>query len=260
MIGIFDSGVGGLTVTRWLRQAMPDASLIYIADQGYAPYGNRPQWQLQQRCDHLADWLIGQGANLIVIACNTATAHCIDNLRDRLSVPIVGVEPGIKPAALGSQKGSIGILATENTLASERYRTLAAKFNPETRIINQPCPGLADAIEQGPDDPDIHRLLHTYVPGLVAEGIDRLVLGCTHYPLVADHIQALAGDQVTLIDTGKAIAAEVKRRYQATPEPSDTRLISTAEDDRLKRLVQSWPELRQAFADSRFETAETALL
>ncbi|MCH8532732.1 MAG: glutamate racemase [Saccharospirillum sp.] len=260
MIGIFDSGVGGLTVTRWVRQVIPEASIIYVADQGYAPYGNRPQWQLQQRCDHIADWLIGQGAHLIVIACNTATAHCIDNLRDRLNVPIVGVEPGIKPAALGSQKGSIGILATENTLASERYRTLAAKFNPETLIINQPCPGLADAVEQGPDHPDIHRLLHTYVPGLAAAGIDRLVLGCTHYPLVADQIQALAGDQITLIDTGKAIAAEVKRRYQARPEPSVVRLITTAEDDRLKGLVQSWPELSLAFAGASFETAEDSLL
>lgn len=260
MIGVFDSGVGGLTVTLWVRQAIPEALIIYLADQGYAPYGNRPQWQLQQRCDHIADWLISQGADLIVIACNTATAHCIDSLRERLSVPIVGVEPGIKPAALGSRKGSIGILATENTLASERYRTLAAKFNPETRIINQPCPGLADAIEQGPDDPDIHRLLHTYVPGLVAAGIDRLVLGCTHYPLVANQIQQLAGDQITLIDTGKAIAAEVKRRYRPGPEQAGIRLITTATDDRLKRLVQSWPELSLAFGHASFETAESALL
>lgn len=260
MIGIFDSGVGGLTVARWVRQEIPEASIIYIADQGYAPYGNRPQWQLQQRCDHIVDWLVGQGAQLIIVACNTATAHCIDNLRDRLSVPIVGAEPGIKPAALGSKKGSIGILATENTIASERYRTLAAKFNPKTLIINQPCPGLADAIEQGPDNPDTHRLLHSFVPGLVAAGIDRLVLGCTHYPLVADHIQALAGEQVSLIDTGKAIAAEARRRYQALPEQPDIRIISTATDDHLEKLVRAWPDLNDAFVNARFESAERPLL
>ncbi|MHA7879249.1 MAG: glutamate racemase [Saccharospirillum sp.] len=259
MIGVFDSGVGGLTVTRWVHQALPGASLTYIADQAYAPYGNRPHGYLQQRCDRLADWLVGQGAHLIVIACNTATAHCIDRLRQRLNVPIVGVEPGIKPAALGSRRGSVGILATENTLASERYRTLAAKFNPNTRIINQPCPGLADAIEQGPHNPDIHRLLHDYVPGLVAEGIDRLVLGCTHYPLVADRIQQLAGQDIALIDTGRAIAAEVRRRYPAMAEAAQIRLISTAEGDRLQQLVHAWPTLAEPFGSARFEPAAPGL-
>lgn len=260
MIGVFDSGIGGLTVLAWIRRRLPDAPLIYVADQHHSPYGSKPEWALQQRCDSIADWLINQGATMIVVACNTATAHCIDRLRKRLSVVIVGVEPGIKPAALGSRTGAIGILATENTLASERYQALASRFNPNTRIFNQSCPHLADAIELGPDNPDIDRLLHEYVPGLAEAGVDRLVLGCTHYPLVQTRIQALAGDDIQLIDTGEAIAAEVARRYQPIPALADTRLITTGNVNKLNRLIQSYPVLSSAFGPILSEAAPESLL
>lgn len=259
MIGVFDSGIGGLTVLTWIRQSLPDAPLIYVADQGHSPYGAKPEWVLQQRCDRIADWLINQGATLLVVACNTATAHCIDALRKRLNVVIVGVEPGIKPAALGTRSGSIGILATENTLASERYQALAARFNPNTRIISQSCPHLADAIELGPDNDDIERLLHEYVPGLVEVGVDRLVLGCTHYPLVRSSIQAIVGNGIQLIDTGQAIAAEVVRRYHPAPVPAMTRLITTGSVDRLTHLIEHWPMLQSAFSEAICESAPAVL-
>ncbi|WP_108125594.1 glutamate racemase [Saccharospirillum mangrovi] len=261
MIGVFDSGIGGLTVLRWVRQRLPQAPLLYVADQRWSPYGAKPSWLLQQRCDAIADWLIHQGATLLVVACNTATAHCVEALRKRLTVVVVGVEPGIKPAALGSRTGTIGILATENTLASSRYQDLAARFNPNTRILNQPCPHLADAIERGPDNPDIDRLLHEYVPGLVEAGVDRLVLGCTHYPLVRERIQALIGSGIRLIDTGEAIAAEVGRRYQSIPgETASTRLLTTGDAQRLRKLIQAYPSLNAAFSEADCAQAPAALL
>lgn len=247
MIGVFDSGIGGLTVLGWIRQRLPDAPLIYVADQHFSPYGSKPAWVLQQRCDAISDWLIGQGATSLVVACNTATAHCIEAMRKRLRVVVIGVEPGIKPAALGSRTGNIGILATENTLASDRYQDLAARFNPNTRIINRSCPHLAEAIEQGPDNPDIDRLLHEFVPGLVEAGVDRLVLGCTHYPLVRDRIQKIAGPDIQLIDTGDAIAAEVARRYQPTGFDNPTRLLTTGPKEQLSRLVSAYPQLSRDF-------------
>lgn len=261
MIGVFDSGIGGLTVLRWVRQRLPQAPLLYVADQRWSPYGAKPSWQLQQRCDAIADWLLSQGASLLVVACNTATAHCVEKLRQRLPVVIVGVEPGIKPAALGSRTGTIGILATENTLASSRYQDLAARFNPNTRILNQSCPHLAEAIERGPDNPDIDRLLHEYVPGLVEAGIDRLVLGCTHYPLARERIQALIGTGIRLIDTGEAIAAEVGRRYQPDyAEQPSTRLLTTGEPERLRQLIAAYPSLAEAFASADCGQAPRALL
>lgn len=261
MIGVFDSGIGGLTVLSWIRQRLPEASLVYLADQGHSPYGAKPGWQLQQRCDAIADWLVSEGASMIVVACNTATAHCIDNLRRRLAVDIIGVEPGIKPAALGSRTGTIGILATENTLASERYQQLAARFNPDTRIVNQSCPHLAEAIERGPDNPAIDQLLHEYVPGLVEAGVDRLVLGCTHYPLVRERIQALLGPGIRLIDTGDAIAAEVARRYQPGAfNGGHTDLLTTGDPERLSRLIGVYPLLEQAFGTARCRLAPEALL
>lgn len=259
MIGVFDSGIGGLTVLSWIRQRLPAAPLLYVADQHHSPYGSKPAWVLQQRCDAIADWLIGQGATLLVVACNTATAHCIEALRKRLRVVVVGVEPGVKPAALGTRTGSIGILATENTLASDRYQELASRFNPNTRVFNRPCPHLADAIELGPDNPDIDRLLHEYVPGLVEVGVDRLVLGCTHYPLVRDRIQHVAGPSMQLIDTGDAIAAEVARRYQPTAGGGSVRLTTTGSKETLSALIAAYPSLRQVFSADMCELTPESL-
>lgn len=256
MIGVFDSGIGGLTVLQWIRQRLPQADLLYLADQAFAPYGARSTPWLQQRCDDIADWLIAQGCSLLVVACNTATAHCIEALRRRLPVDIIGVEPGIKPAALGTRSGAIGILATENTLASRRYQQLASRFNPNTRVVNQPCPGLADAIELGPDTGRIDAILSHCTTVMADAGVDRVVLGCTHYPLVRDPLQRLLGSQVQLIDTGEAIAGEVARRLDPEqPGQGITRLLTTGSLSRLQQLIVAYPALNAHFSVNQCEAA-----
>jgi glutamate racemase len=256
VIGVFDSGIGGLTVLQWIRLRLPQADLLYLADQAFAPYGAKSSALLQQRCDLIADWLIGQGCTVLVVACNTATAHCIDALRNRLSIDIIGVEPGIKPAALGTRSGAIGILATENTLASGRYQQLASRFNPNTRVVNQPCPGLADAIEQGPDTLQIDTILAHCTRAMIEAGVDRVVLGCTHYPLVQDRLQHLLGPDVALIDTGDAIAEEVSRRAgDAGTGSAITRLLTTGSVARLQQLIGLYPLLSAYFLPEQCESA-----
>jgi glutamate racemase len=256
VIGVFDSGIGGLTVLQWIRQRLPQADLLYIADQAYAPYGPKASDVLQHRCDFIADWLLGQGCTMLVVACNTATAHCIDALRERLSVDIIGVEPGIKLAALGTRSGAIAILATENTLASSRYQQLAYRFNPTTRVLNQPCSGLADAIEQGPASGQIDIILAGCATAMTEAGVDRVVLGCTHYPLVQDRLQRLLGNAVQLIDTGEAIAGEVARRAGAAGlGRGSTRLMTTGSLARLQHLIGAYPQLSDHFLASQCESA-----
>lgn len=256
MIGVFDSGIGGLTVLQWIRQRLPQADLLYLADQAFAPYGAKSTELLQQRCDCIADWLVAQGCTVLVVACNTATAHCVDALRERLPLDIIGVEPGIKPAALGTRSGAIGILATENTLASSRYQQLASRFNPNTRVVNQPCSGLADAIEQGPDTVQIDTILTGCTRAMTEAGVDRVVLGCTHYPLVKDRLQRLLGDHVQLIDTGDAIAGEVARRAgSAALGRGQTRLLTTGSLSRLQHLIGAYPQLAGHFRPSQCEAA-----
>ncbi|MEP4545057.1 MAG: glutamate racemase [Saccharospirillum sp.] len=254
MIGVFDSGIGGLTVLQWIRQRLPQADLLYLADQAFAPYGAKSTELLQQRCDRIADWLIAQGCTVLVVACNTATAHCVDALRLRLPFDIIGVEPGIKPAALGTRSGAIGILATENTLASSRYQQLASRFNPNTCVVNQPCPGLADAIELGPDTERIDAILARCTSAMTDAGVDRVVLGCTHYPLVKDRLQRLLGSQVQLIDTGEAIAGEVARRAgSAEWGQGSTRLLTTGSLPRLQQLIGAYPMLSSHFQANQCE-------
>lgn len=256
MIGVFDSGIGGLTVLQWIRQRLPQADLLYLADQAFAPYGAKSTELLQQRCDRIADWLIAQGCIVLVVACNTATAHCVDALRQRLPFDIIGVEPGIKPAALGTRSGAIGILATENTLASSRYQQLASRFNPNTCVVNQPCPGLADAIELGPDTEQIDAILTRCTAVMTDAGVDRVVLGCTHYPLVKDRLQRLLGTQVQLIDTGEAIAGEVARRAgSAEWGQGSTRLLTTGSLPRLQQLIGAYPVLSSHFQANQCEAA-----
>lgn len=213
MIGVFDSGLGGLTVLNSIRQRLPAQSLLYVADQAFTPYGDRSERAVRERSRLISDWLIAQGCQVIVIACNTATAIAIDDLRRELSVPIVGVEPGVKPAAIHSLTRKIGILATENTVASERYQRLIQAFLPNVDVISQGCSGLADAIESEPSA--VSPLLERYLAPLLDEGVDQIVLGCTHYPLIRSQIEALAGDRARIVDTSDAIAQEVARRLPA---------------------------------------------
>ncbi|MFQ3229806.1 glutamate racemase [Reinekea sp.] len=245
MIGVFDSGVGGLTVLSSVAQLMPNTSLIYVADRAHAPYGDLTEAKLLQRSRLITQWLIAQGCSLIVIACNTATALAIDTLREEFDLPIVGVEPGVKPAAISSQSHCIGIMATENTVASSRYKRLLERFMPSVKIISQGCMGLADAIEQ--DSNKIAALLERYSQPLISAGADQLVLGCTHYPLVKDQLSALVGRKIQIVDTSDAVALEVKRRYLNVPNTEEQNasiaLFSTGSDLSINRTVRAYASL-----------------
>lgn len=207
-IGVFDSGLGGLSVLRAIRRALPAARLLYVADSGHAPYGERDTAFVQERSLVIAEFLRSQGARLLVVACNTATAAAVQLLRSHHpDWPIVGVEPGIKPAAALTRNGHIGVLATEGTLRSERFRLLAQAHAAHVELHLQPCPGLAAAIEAGNlDAPALLDIVQRCCAPLCAAGVDTVVLGCTHYPFIAHHIQTALGPDVRLIDTAEAVA------------------------------------------------------
>jgi glutamate racemase len=212
-IGVFDSGVGGLTILRAVRQALPCENLVYVADAAYVPYGQKSPEQIRDRALAIAGFLVQQGAKAIVVACNTATAAAIDVLRARLPIPFVGVEPAVKPAVAATRSGVVGVLATPATLASERYRSLIERVAAGIRIVAPPCAGLAEHIERGDLDGErTEQLLRGFVEPLLAEHADVIVLGCTHYPLVAHIVQRIAGPGVAVIENGTAVAKEVARQ------------------------------------------------
>jgi glutamate racemase len=222
-IGIFDSGVGGLSVLRHIRAQLPHEHLIYFADSGFAPYGDKPEHLVTGRVLAIGAFLIAQGAKAIVVACNTATVAAIAALRERYpGMPIVGVEPGLKPAAAASRNGLIGVLATERTLSGTKFLLLRDQIAEATgaRFLLQPCHGLADQIEFGElESNETDALLRRFILPLLAEGADTLVLGCTHYPLVQASIErviaASTACPVTLIDTGEAVARQLARLLAA---------------------------------------------
>jgi glutamate racemase len=212
-IGVFDSGVGGLSVLREIRALLPHEDLIYIADSRYTPYGNKSQSFIQERSIHLAGFLCRHQAKAVVIACNTATAAAAELLRGRLSVPVVGMEPAVKPAAAASRNGRIGVLATEGTLKSARFAALLSRFADGLEVHTQPCHGLVEQVEQGDTDGPVTRLLLTrYLAPLTRAGVDTIILGCTHYPFLRPAIADIVGPDIALIDTGGAVARHLRHR------------------------------------------------
>src|SRR5471032_225868 len=222
-IVVFDSGVGGLSVLRHIRTQLPQEDLIYFADSGYAPYGDRTEQQVINRSLAIAAYLLEQGAKAIVVACNTATVAAIKALRTRYpELPLVGVEPGLKPAAALTRNGKIGVLATARTLKGEKFLLLREQISAATQaqFLLQPCVGLVYQIELGDlHTPAIAALLEQYVSPLLDQGADTLVLGCTHYPFVQSGIEqvlhAHGHPDVTLIDTGDAVARQLVRLLDA---------------------------------------------
>jgi glutamate racemase len=212
-IGIFDSGVGGLSVWRHIRAALPDARLIYVADSAHAPYGDKSPAYIEQRALAITGFLVEQGAEAVVIACNTATAAAAAALRATFSLPIVGMEPAVKPAVAATRSGVVGVLATVGTLESARFAALLDRYAGSVRIVTRGCPGLVEQVEQGDlAGPDTRAMVWNYLAPLLAEGADTVILGCTHYPFLAPLISELAGPKVALIDTGAAVARQLVRR------------------------------------------------
>jgi glutamate racemase len=218
-VGIFDSGVGGLSVLRHIQAQLPHEHLLYVADSGYAPYGDKPESLVIARVLAIADFLIAQGAKAIVVACNTATVAAVRVLREtHPGMPVVGVEPGLKPAAALTRIGKVGVLATARTLQGAKFLLLRDQIHRETGVdfLLQPCVGLVDQIELGElDSSAMMATLDRFIAPLLAQDADTLVLGCTHYPLVRGAIERLLvgmgrGD-VALVDTGDAVARQLAR-------------------------------------------------
>ncbi len=213
-VGVFDSGLGGLSVLREIRALLPAEDLIYVGNAAHLPYGAKTPEQIVGRSVILAEWLLSQGCKALVIACNTATAAAATPLRERWpAVPIVGMEPAVKPAVAATRNRIVGVLATVGTIRSARFAALLDRFGTGTELVIQSCPGLAEAVENGHlSTPETLALLDRFTAPLREAGADTVVLGCTHYPFLRDPIQALLGPHVTLIDTGPAVAKHLARR------------------------------------------------
>jgi glutamate racemase len=212
-VGVFDSGVGGLSVLGEIRTRLPRESLLYVADSGHVPYGEKSPEYIRERCRRIADFLLGEGAKALVVACNTATVAAVGELRERHpGLPIVGMEPAVKPAAAATRSGVVGVLATTGTLRSARFAALLDRFAHDVSVVTQPCPGLVECVEQGAlDAPETRALLQSYVQPLLEAGCDTLILGCTHYPFLRPLLRELVPADVELIDTGAAVARQLER-------------------------------------------------
>ncbi|MDP9313117.1 MAG: glutamate racemase [Chloroflexota bacterium] len=227
-IGVFDSGVGGLSVLRAIRAALPHEDLVYVADSAHVPYGSKSQHYIQQRSLTLTMFLtssaIGLNAKAVVVACNTATAAAAALLRSRFGVPIVAMEPAVKPAVAATKVGVVGVLATVGTLQSAQFAALLGRFGAGVEVVTQPCPGLAEQVEAGDLwGPTTRALVEQYTKPLLTRGADTIVLGCTHYPFLRPLIQDIVGPDVALIDTGAAVAQQLRQVLAAKD------LITTAE-------------------------------
>ncbi|GAB4089341.1 glutamate racemase [Hydrogenophaga soli] len=223
-LGVFDSGLGGLSVLRAIHQALPGEDLLYVADSGHAPYGDRDAAYIIERSMAMVDFLVGQGAKAVVVACNTATVVAVSELRQRIQahahIPIVALEPAIKPAAALTRSGVVGVLATTRTVNSPSVARLCAQFGQGVDIRLQACPGLVTQVERGElDTPATRELVQTYVQPLVEAGADTLVLGCTHYPFLEPLIREVAGPGVTLVESSAAVARELTRRTEDRRHP-----------------------------------------
>ena len=253
-IGVFDSGIGGLSVLKTLLAELPLENFIYIADSGHAPYGEKDEEHVLTRSRAIVQYLVECNVKALVIACNTATAAAVDLLRDEHpGLVLIGVEPALKPAAVRSRTGRIGVMATRSTLCSARFRTLLASQAGHATFVVQPCDGLAEAIEcsvlSGNTSKTI-ALCKLYTGAMGRFGnqkgdIDTLVLGCTHFPFASEQLHALLGPEVQIIDNGEAIARQTRRRLHITLPASDqppgqVSLFTTGQPQALQAAARRW--------------------
>lgn len=255
MIGVFDSGIGGLSILRALRSELPHERFIYVADSGHAPYGERDATHIRARAQAITRFLVAQGAHALVVACNTATAAAIHLLREEFAhLPIIGVEPALKPAVALRPGGCIGVMATRGTLHSDKFGLLLDSLQGQADFLLQSCDGLALAIERSADGSaesarhlaevasrHVHALQQACPSG---RALNVVVLGCTHYPLVSELLATLFGPDVTLLDPGQAVARHTRHRLSALP-PSNPpgealRLLCTGETTALQAAAQRW--------------------
>ncbi len=244
-LGVFDSGVGGLSVLRAIHKAYPREDILYVADQAHVPYGSRALDEVRTYSQGITEYLLAQGAKLIVVACNTASAAALYYLRRTFpEVPFVGMEPAVKPAVEHSRSGVVGVLATMATFQGALYASVIERFANGVTVLQDTCPGLVDQIESGHlDAPKTHAILETALQPMLAQGIDTIVLGCTHYPFVIPSIQKFVGPQVRVIDPAPAISRQVGRLldnnnlHTSRKRRGKVQILTTGEPAKLQALL-----------------------
>jgi len=215
-IGIFDSGVGGLSVLREVQSQYPAEDLIYLADQLHVPYGNRSKKEVLGYADGIVRFLLGKECKLITVACNTASAVALADLRKKYpDIPFVGMEPAVKPAAADTRSGVVGVLATPATFQGDLYASTVERFARGVKVLQDTCPGLVEQIESGHiDGQDTRLILENALEPMLAAGVDEIVMGCTHYPFVIPIIKDIVGESVSVIDPAPAVARQVGRMLE----------------------------------------------
>lgn len=253
-IGVLDSGLGGLSVERQIRCQLPTAPIRYVADQAHAPYGEKPLAAIRQRVESLADRLVEQGAGTIVLACNSASAAALHHLRNRHpDIPIVGMEPAVKPAVEQTRSGVIGVLATTATLEGELLERVIQRFARQVEVLAAPCTGWVEMIEDGlADSHQADEMVSRTIRPMLEAGADTLVLACTHYPFLASSI-AKSAPGARLIDPAEAVARQVARVFREQSHSDETEFSTTGDPVRLRTQLEVLLGLTTAV--SRFEPA-----
>ena len=248
-VGVFDSGVGGLSVAREIRRALPAEHLLYVADTAYVPYGDRGDDEVRARTVAIGEWIQAQGAKVLVVACNTASGAALEALRERLAIPVIGLEPALKPAVRESRNGRVGVMATVGTLRSARFQRLVDNYADGVEVVRDPCPGLADLVEDGLlSGPELAERMEAYVAPLRDAGVDTVVLGCTHYVFVRDAVRDALGPGVRLLDSGEAIARRTRQILTdagalADGGPGSVRILTTGDPGEVTPIVHRlWGE------------------
>ncbi|PYQ05397.1 MAG: glutamate racemase [Acidobacteria bacterium] len=239
---MFDSGVGGLSVAREIRRTLPAEDLLYVADTAYCPYGDRPLEEVRTRALAVGRYLERAGAKLVVAACNTASGAALEQLRQALAVPVVGLEPAVKTGAAVTRNRKLGVMATAGTLASARFARLVRDHAHGVEVVPQPCPGLADLVEEGHFDGErLQAWLEQLTQPLKRAGVDTVVLGCTHYAFVSEPIARVLGPAVQLVDSAPAIARRTEHLLRGDAgrrtNGSGTFTVLTTGDPRAVALV-----------------------
>ena len=244
-IGIFDSGSGGLSVYREIVKLLPQERYLYFADNAHCPYGEKTAEYIQDRGRAITEILLGMGADIIVVACNTATAAAIATLREEYpDTPFIGMEPAVKPAALGTETGVIGVLATAGTLKGSKYLKTKGRFEDDVRIVEHVGEGFVELVENGIlDGPEAYETVRKSLQPLLDAGADRIVLGCTHYPFLKPVIESIAGPGVQVIDPAPAVARQTVRILEANAIPTgdgpfSIDLYFSGEPDSLRRIYK----------------------
>ncbi len=266
-IGIFDSGIGGLTVWREVVRQLPHESTLYFADQAHVPYGPRPLAEVRRFTEGVTRFLLAQGAKLIVVACNAASGAALHHLRATFpTIPFIGMEPAIKPAAEHTQTGAIGVIATPVTFEGDLYQQLVKRFAGGLKLHVQGCPELVTAVEAGElDTPATHALLERYLAPFRAVGIDQLVLGCTHFPFLSPLIQEIIGPEVTLVDPAPAVARHLgnvltQHGLRSPAEAIPTHTFYTSGDAaRLQTTARTLTGFGGPVLSARWNTAATTV-